>query len=281
MSIHIYENGTVGAQDGTEVTFLHFDGGAMATGESKTVSKRFYIRTDGEEIEHIEISIGAISDDGTAIYKDKSYYSENKFKIVSATLPKEILYECSEPSNNDAFVLSRIGSTNIEIRILATLFQSDGESDTRARLFFSKTNKKIEVVSALGEIKDINIYTGDITVGGKDGISFKDAKCKLKQLKSGSYSSDTISGENYISFAVRCKDGFKASNVNLIISPNQNSAIYLRSGNVITTVYQNNSKYALGTIKDTNTLITMTFDASKNNRNYTFSLTYDELVALQ
>ena len=81
MSIHIYENGTVGAQDGTEVQFLHFDGGAMAAGESKTVSKSFYIRTDGEEIEHIEISIGAINDDGTAIYKDKSYYSENKMCI--------------------------------------------------------------------------------------------------------------------------------------------------------------------------------------------------------
>ena len=89
-----------------------------------------------------------------------------------------------------------------------------------------------------------------------------------------------IDGTNYISFAIRCKDGFKASNVNLIVSPDQSSTIYLRNGNVITTVQQNNGKYVLGTILDTNTLITMIFSASKNNRSYTFSLTYDELVTI-
>ena len=138
MSIHIYENGTEGAQDGTEVQFLQFDGGVMADGAIKDVIKNFYIRTDGEEIEDICYTVALIDETNPANgITDKSF-----FRLINAINSGTYL---DRTTNKYTAYLRKLDGNNTLITVKATIMQVNGVSDTQGKIYFWEITDAVEV----------------------------------------------------------------------------------------------------------------------------------------
>lgn len=143
MSIHIYENGTESAQDGTEVTFLHFNGGVMADGAIKDVIKTFSIRTDGEVYNDIIITVGILNEAETT----KPPYDSLKFMFEKNRNIKDFTYLNDEGGTYGYNVmLKELRDRNKNFSIRAKIKQLDGNSNTEGKLYFYTLESMCEVV---------------------------------------------------------------------------------------------------------------------------------------
>lgn len=279
MSIHIYENGTVGAQDGTEVQFLHFDGGTLAEGTEKKVTKEFYIRTDGEVIENVEIYGVALDKNGIDLYNSIIFYVSN----TTVNNGQSLIFD----NSGESIIISNLNSNNTKIKIQATIRQSDGETDIRGKLFFNKLSNKTVKTNIENIEKDINVYTGNITVGTKDGVLFNTAKVIRSRI--GDYRTSSYGARQNLMFGVRARSGYKATNVYIKISAkgsvgnayikyiSKNNSAILRNNSTL----NNNESvtYSLGDVFDEN--IILYFYAGINiTTEIDISFSYDELVAV-